>query len=342
MAVGGFVAQDPATRLVGVDGAPFAPAGQRTRDGLFGRAQAPEPDLWLLFAPIKGDRIDTVAEKATELGVGGIALEMNLGYWPGGCLPRDLLAVSRHLDRWSLLGMPLIVYLTMPSSGAPDPQAQGDAQVVARDGGDPATPAMNQDLARHLVPLLLTKPALHAVVWNQWSDGEPLTAGRPVIVDIFPGEVGGGYHADMTRTFCMGPAPEPLARLHAETHEAYRAASAALAPGRPCRAFQDVACDVLERHGHATRRTDEATQSGYVHNLGHGVGLSVHDPPLLGGAPTNTVPLEPGMVVTVEPGLYYPERGMGCRIEDLFHVRADGTVENLTPFPCDLEIEPRG
>jgi Xaa-Pro aminopeptidase len=48
------------------------------------------------------------------------------------------------------------------------------------------------------------------------------------------------------------------------------------------------------------------------------------------------------MVVTVEPGLYYPERGMGCRIEDLVHIRADGTAENLTPFPYDLEIEPRG
>ena len=57
-----------------------------------------------------------------ELGVGGIALEMNLGYWPGGCLPRDLLAISRHLDRWSLLGIPLIVYLTMPSSADDDPQ----------------------------------------------------------------------------------------------------------------------------------------------------------------------------------------------------------------------------
>ncbi len=108
-----------------------------------------------------------------ELGVAGIALEMNLGYWPGGCLPRDLLAISRHLDRWSLLGMPLIIYLTMPSRAGPDPLARGDVQVVPRTGEDPAAPAMDQDLARHLLPLLLSKPALHAIVWNQWSDGEP-------------------------------------------------------------------------------------------------------------------------------------------------------------------------
>jgi hypothetical protein len=108
-----------------------------------------------------------------ELGVGGIALEMNLGYWPGGCLPRDLLAISRHLDRWSLLGIPLIVYLTMPSSTENDPQAVGHAQVVHRHGGGRATPAMDQGLASHLIPLLLSKPALHAVVWNQLSDVEP-------------------------------------------------------------------------------------------------------------------------------------------------------------------------
>jgi Xaa-Pro aminopeptidase len=177
---------------------------------------------------------------------------------------------------------------------------------------------------------------------NRGDDDEPLRAGTSVIVDIFPGEVGGGYHSDMTRTFCMGPAPAALREIHAQTAAAYAAGLAAVVPGRPCRSAQDAACEMYERHGHATRRTNEATQEGYVHNLGHGVGLSVHDPPLLGGPPTNTVALEPGMIVTVEPGLYYPERGMGCRIEDLFHVRPDGTVENLTPFPHDLEIGIRG
>jgi hypothetical protein len=116
-----------------------------------------------------------------ELGVGGVALEMNLGYWPGGCLPRDLLAISRHLDRWSLLGVPLIVYLTMPSRTDHDPQAvgqtAGQVQVIHRDGHRdghaPSTPAMDQSLAGHILPLLFSKTALHAVVWNQLSDAEP-------------------------------------------------------------------------------------------------------------------------------------------------------------------------
>ena len=60
--------------------------------------------------------------------------------------------------------------------------------------------------------------------------------------------------------------------------------------------------------------------------------------PRLGGPPSNTATLQPGHVVSVEPGLYYPERGLGVRIEDLVAVRADGTIENLTPAPYELEI----
>jgi Xaa-Pro aminopeptidase len=75
-----------------------------------------------------------------------------------------------------------------------------------------------------------------------------------------------------------------------------------------------------------------------VHGLGHGVGLSVHEAPRLGGPPSNTQLFEPGMVVTVEPGLYYPSRDMGVRIEDLVVIGPDGKVENLTPVPYELEI----
>src|SRR5207247_9832437 len=110
--------------------------------------------------------------------------------------------------------------------------------------------------------------------------------------------------------------------------------------GAPCRGYQEVVCDLFERRGHATLRTNETTQEGYVHGLGHGVGLAVHEAPRLGGPPSNTQTLEPGMVITVEPGLYYPSRGLGARIEDLVLMRPDGGSDNLTPGPYDLEIAP--
>ena len=177
---------------------------------------------------------------------------------------------------------------------------------------------------------------------NIGNDDDLLTAGRPVIVDIFPGEAGGGYHADMTRTFCMGRAPEPLRKAYDDVKAAFDTAMKALKPGESCRSYQQLVNELFEGRGHVTRLTNEATQVGYCHNLGHGVGLSVHETPLLGGTPSNVLVLEPGMVITIEPGLYYPDQGLGMRIEDLVYIRPDGTLENLTPFPYDLELEPRG
>jgi len=177
---------------------------------------------------------------------------------------------------------------------------------------------------------------------NRGNDAEPLRAGAPLLVDIFPGEAGGGYHSDLTRTFCVGKAPEPLAALYDDVRTAFDDAMGRLKLGMPCRDLQEAVCDVFEKRGHATVRSREGTEEGYVHGLGHGVGLSVHEAPRLGGPPSNTQTLEGGMVITVEPGLYYPSRDLGLRIEDLVLVHADGTFENLTPAPYDMEIEPRG
>lgn len=173
---------------------------------------------------------------------------------------------------------------------------------------------------------------------HRGNDAEPLRAGAPVIVDLFPGEAGGGYYSDFTRTFCMGRAPDELRRVHADCADAYRLAMDSIRVGEPCRAAQERVCDLFESRGHDTVRRNQTLTEGYVHGLGHGVGLAVHEAPRLGGPPSNTQTLEPGMVITVEPGLYYPSRGIGVRIEDLVVLTADGGYENLTPAPWDLEI----
>ena len=177
---------------------------------------------------------------------------------------------------------------------------------------------------------------------NRGNDAELLKPGVPLLVDIFPGEAGGGYFSDLTRTFSVGPPKDEFQRLYDDVHAAFRLAMDSLEVGAPCRSYQEKVCDLFEHRGHATLRTNDGTQEGYVHGLGHGVGLAVHEAPRLGGPPSNTQALEPGMVITVEPGLYYPSRGLGVRIEDLVLVRADGAMENLTPAPYDLVVEPRG
>ena len=173
---------------------------------------------------------------------------------------------------------------------------------------------------------------------NRGNDADAIRAGAPILVDIFPAEAGGGYHTDMTRTFCLGPAPEPLRKVYGECREAFDSAMSRMRGGEPCRGYQELVCDVFERQGHVTVRSNQGVEEGYVHGLGHGVGLAVHEGPRLGGPITNTTLLEPGHVVSVEPGLYYPSRGLGVRIEDLVAVRSDGSIENLTPAPYELEI----
>jgi Xaa-Pro aminopeptidase len=123
---------------------------------------------------------------------------------------------------------------------------------------------------------------------------------------------------------------------------AFDSAMGTLKSGELCRDYQERTCDIFEKAGHATLRSNSTTEEGYCHGLGHGVGLAVHEPPRLGGPPSNKARLEPRMVITVEPGLYYPSRGLGVRIEDLVYVRPDGSMENLTPASYDLEVMPRG
>ena len=108
-----------------------------------------------------------------NLGLSGIGLELNLGYWPSGSPTRDLLEVSRLLDRWSLLGLPLVIYLTVPSSAASDPLAAEHIRALEGLAGQPLSVQCQRALVEKLVPLLLSKPCVHGIIWNQLDDGQP-------------------------------------------------------------------------------------------------------------------------------------------------------------------------
>jgi hypothetical protein len=104
-----------------------------------------------------------------DLGLSGLGLELNVGYHPGGSAHRGPLAISRLIDTWSLLELPLMVALTLPSSAADDPQANGKVRVLSSQDDD-VTPDSQRDWIAQHVPLLLAKNAVQVVVWNQLSD----------------------------------------------------------------------------------------------------------------------------------------------------------------------------
>ena len=107
-------------------------------------------------------------------------------------------------------------------------------------------------------------------------------------------------------------------------------------PGVEAKSCQAIVCDFFEQRGYATLRSDPKTMEGYVHGLGHGVGLDIHEKPSFALTAANHDVVEVADVLTIEPGLYYPSRGLGVRIEDTFVV-TDSGVESLSHSSRDLQ-----
>ena len=130
--------------------------------------------------------------------------------------------------------------------------------------------------------------------------------GETIVFDIFPREVGGGYFFDMTRTFCLGYAPETAIRLHQDVLDAANHLRAAMQSGKETRLYQQMACAFFEARGHPTIGSDAATLEGYVHGLGHGVGLDIHETPFFFDNPANDAHLMPGHVIHAGAGAVLP------------------------------------
>ncbi|HIJ79733.1 MAG: Xaa-Pro peptidase family protein [Desulfobulbaceae bacterium] len=141
----------------------------------------------------------------------------------------------------------------------------------------------------------------------------PLMAGEPIIIDM--GLVLDGYCSDMTRTVVLGTPDEKTVALFRLVRKAQLAGLKALKAGVSGMVVDKVARQVIERAGLGER---------FGHGLGHGVGLNVHEGPSLNYR--NRKQLAPGMVVTVEPGIYVPDWG-GIRLENMAVVTADGCRE---------------
>jgi Xaa-Pro aminopeptidase len=167
------------------------------------------------------------------------------------------------------------------------------------------------------------------------TDERAIRPGEPIVVDLYPR--GPLFFADCTRTFCAGDPPEPLVRAWTAVRAALERAHERAAPGVRGWDLQETVCALLTSHGYLTPISSPGTTVGYVHNLGHGVGLDVHEQPIFKKVSGAEGVLREGDVFTLEPGLYHPEQGFGIRLEDLVWLREDGALENLTPLPYELD-----
>jgi len=150
-----------------------------------------------------------------------------------------------------------------------------------------------------------------------------LAAGDLVVIDM--GGVLDGYCSDLTRTVAVGEPGDAERTAYETVRSAQHAAIAAAHAGMTGKALDSVARDVIEADG---------LGEFFSHSLGHGVGVEVHEWPRLSQQVEHVLPA--GATVTVEPGVYVPER-FGIRIEDVIVVR-DGGYENLTPLPTELLV----
>lgn len=172
------------------------------------------------------------------------------------------------------------------------------------------------------------------------STGNPqdsIRLGQTIVYDIFPCEPGGGYFYDFTRTWSLGYATDEALKLYEDVADVFQTILAELKVNTPFAEYQKRTCEMFEAKGHPTVKTNPLTEEGYVHSLGHGVGLNIHERPMAGRGTERDV-LAPGSVVTIEPGLYYPSRGMGVRIEDTLYFKEDGSFEIFAPYSYDFVL----
>jgi Xaa-Pro aminopeptidase len=223
-----------------------------------------------------------------------------------------------------------------------------DGVLVKKDGSALTIGDVHREIRRWEAELNLEDPdgAIFAigrdsgVPHSHGEPGDPLTLGRTIIYDIFPREAGGGYFFDITRTWCLGFAPPEVEKAYRDVLDTFDTLMSEMQMGDLCRPHQQRACDLLEARGHPTLRSDPKTRQGYVHSLGHGVGLNIHERPHFSDFEGNPDRLEPGCVVTIEPGVYYPDDGgYGVRIEDCVWLNpATARFETLGDFPKDLVL----
>ncbi|NOG53767.1 MAG: aminopeptidase P family protein [Planctomycetes bacterium] len=215
--------------------------------------------------------------------------------------------------------------------------------LVSPDGSPLTSEHLRSAIAIHLLENGLSSPHDSIAAGGpigadcHHSGTGPLSANQPIILDVFPHDLRTRVHGDCTRTLCRGTVSVKLAEMHAAVLEAKREAIAACKAGVLGSEVHEAACAVFRDRGCTIGLSaeDDPDTIFYPHGTGHGIGLEVHEPPLLDAhATSEDSRLVMGDVLTIEPGLYCRSVG-GIRVEDMVAVTADGCV-NLNALPETL------
>ncbi len=262
----------------------------------------------------------------------------------------SLFTIARETkDEWEISELIEAGRLTCQVIGEVQEFIQGHDvhdEVVVQDNGEPLTIGDVKAFMRSRFMVhgliedhdtIFSQGADAAVPHNTGNPEEPLRLGKSIVFDVFP-KTHTGYFSDITRTWSLGYATDEVQVAWDECKEIFNIVMADLEVGRPCRDYQLMTLDYLESKGHPTQRSHPGTHDGYMHSLGHGIGLNIHEGPSLSHAAGNDTLIQPGHVFSVEPGVYYHARGFGIRIEDSVAFDSNGDMILLTDYPYDLVI----
>ena len=194
--------------------------------------------------------------------------------------------------------------------GVKETEVAAEMELAARRGGA-------EEMS---FPTIIASGARSALPHGRASD-QPIARSGFVVCDF--GVILSGYCSDQTRTVWVGPVSEDSRRAYEAVREAQQAAIAAVRPGIPVGEVDAAARKVLRKAGLGRY---------FTHSTGHGVGLEIHESPRVADGQREI--LQPGMVITIEPGVYFPGK-WGVRIEDMVAVTAGG-CEVMTPTGKDF------
>ncbi len=279
-----------------------------------------------------------LAKQATEMGIGRLGFESHVVTVDGHAAlakvtgPDALVATSRPVEALRLIKDDAEIATLRAACAAADTALAG---LLAEDGLRPGRTEREvaRDLEARMVAAGAAGPSFQTIVASGVNSAVPhhrptdaqLCRGDLLKLDF--GALVEGYHSDMTRTMVLGQPARWQHELYDLVAAAQAAGRAALRPGADVRHVDAAAREVIAQAGHG---------ENFVHGLGHGVGLQIHEAPALSQFGIGT--LAAGMTVTVEPGVYLAGRG-GVRIEDTLVV-AEGEPELLTLTTKDLVIVP--